>query len=447
MNLNPTGENFRFKRVDLAGLVSGSFFLLVFSIPFLRPFLPVFGMNISLPEIIIVPVVLVWITALILRKTEFRCHRHSWLFILYFAALLLSAVFSENQSRSFIKLAGFVYLIGLALLTFNLIRTSTQLRLFCLTWLAATFVITVNGFLLVLLFYLDLQTPSLAWLYNPLGAVPQGNYPRMMLTLYSASLLCNYLVVSLGMLFISDSLGWISDRIFYPLYFLIMFTAVFTISSGLGGVVLMVGSWIWILFRKQHGFTAHLLLAGSVLTAAVFLAVSAIALERYPQAPAPYHLPFTETDLYPSSRVLVWTASANTFLDHPLTGVGIGLPAAHVTFTNTDGSTSLLTDAHNVFLSFAAQAGLPGLLATVLLMFFLIREVFPITRQDDRGQRIIRASLALTFFTGFVYQGLFGSFEDARHLWIVIGLILSFGKTTENTSDRNPEPVFLTCSQ
>jgi len=40
-----------------------------------------------------------------------------------------------------------------------------------------------------------------------------------------------------------------------------------------------------------------------------------------------------------------------------------------------------------------------------------------------KGANIILTGLGLAFCSAFVYQGLTGSFEDARHLWVLIGLV------------------------
>ena len=41
-----------------------------------------------------------------------------------------------------------------------------------------------------------------------------------------------------------------------------------------------------------------------------------------------------------------------------------------------------------------------------------------------RANRIALA-LSLTFLNAFLYQGLTGSFEDTRHLWVLLGLLIA----------------------
>jgi O-antigen ligase len=84
-----------------------------------------------------------------------------------------------------------------------------------------------------------------------------------------------------------------------------------------------------------------------------------------------------------------------------------------------------LGDAHNTFLSVASQTGFVGFTAFTLLLIFLLRTFLPIRFER---QTVIKTGLGFAFVTAFLYQGLAGSFEDARHLWVLIGLMASFGE-------------------
>jgi O-antigen ligase len=404
-----------------------SFFLLVITIPILQPNLIIFGQRISLPDFIFTGVILILGFSIISGKTTFRWHRIYWVFLFYFLAMLISLIFSRNNSRGLSKLLGETYLIGLAIITYNIVKTISDLKMVCMAWLAGTFFVTSLATISVLLFYIDPQNPILEHTLTMYGAVPVGNYPRVLSTFYSASLFCNYLTCSLGILFISDYFKWISDKFFYILYFLIWLSAVYTVSSGLGGIICLVGIWIWFIFRKKNPSLSKLFFSGGIFSAIFFYLMLFIALQSYRQVPYSFTIPFIEKTIFPSSRVLVWTEALQTFLNNPITGVGIGNGSVNISFTNTDGSTSLLIDAHNIFLSVATQTGLIGLSAFLLMIFFILREFLPF-KFSDKKISIIPISLGLAFIFGFIYQGLFGSFEDARHIWIWIGLILSFGK-------------------
>jgi putative inorganic carbon (hco3(-)) transporter len=82
-----------------------------------------------------------------------------------------------------------------------------------------------------------------------------------------------------------------------------------------------------------------------------------------------------------------------------------------------------LTDAHNVWLNVAAQTGVFGLLAISLIIYYLTRRTFPLNF-DRNEESIYRIGFGLAFFGAFVYQGVGGSYEDARHLWVLVGFFL-----------------------
>jgi O-antigen ligase len=242
---------------------------------------------------------------------------------------------------------------------------------------------------------------------------------------------CNYLSVSLAMLFIARKTKLIGDFLFVSLYFLILVCAAFTISSGLGGIGLLIGIWYWVIYRKQKKIFARLSLTGAILFVVLFCLMNLFALEPYSTAPYSINLPFFDKVLYPSPRLLIWTAALQTFSENFFFGNGLGLPVCRVLFQNTDGNFSLLTDAHNIFLSVAAQNGVFGLIAITAIIIYFLRHLFP-PKTPENFTTTAFTGLNLAFLSAFVFQGLTGSFEDTRHLWILIGLILSVDFLTKN---------------
>jgi hypothetical protein len=43
---------------------------------------------------------------------------------------------------------------------------------------------------------------------------------------------------------------------------------------------------------------------------------------------------------------------------------------------------------------------------------------------DETNRSVFRIGLGLAFISAFFYQGIGGSYEDARHLWVLIGFFL-----------------------
>ena len=117
-------------------------------------------------------------------------------------------------------------------------------------------------------------------------------------------------------------------------------------------------------------------------------------------------------------RILTWISAFETFLHYPLTGRGLGLDAAAVFYTSVNGR-QFLFDAHQLWLNIAAQQGLAGLISIIFLTVWFFKRSLSL---DVRGAPL-KTALGIGFITAFVYQGLGGSFEDARHLWVLLGIL------------------------
>ena len=88
-------------------------------------------------------------------------------------------------------------------------------------------------------------------------------------------------------------------------------------------------------------------------------------------------------------------------------------------------------EAHQMWLNFAAQTGIVGLGALSLLIVYVLRKC----RDAIAGivPNTVAVAAIFAFIGAFLFQGLGGSFEDARHLWVLIGLCCAL-------PDREPQP-------
>lgn len=412
------------------------FLLLIFSLGFLKPFKVVFGQKIPLTDFLFLLLTSFWIIFLILKYTSFQWHKVYLFLLLYLAAIFVSVFVSPEKGKSFIKFLGELYLVGLAVLTFNFVKSPDFLRKVLLVWLSGAFFVCLIGLISIFLFYFQPDHRLLRFTLYFYGAVPVGNYPRISATFVSASMFCNYLSVSLVFLLIARKNRWINPALFFVLISTILINALFTISSGLGAFILILGAWFWFLYKERFPKTAAFSLICGIFFSIAFFLLNFIALQKYPEAPFGFTLPFFEKTFYPSSRYLVWADSLRTFFENPIFGAGIGQNSCRVLFQNTDGKTSLLTDAHNSYLSIASQTGVFGLFALLLLIIFLVREFLPF-KDESSEISTIRFGLGLAFVSAFIYQGFLGSFEDARHLWVLTGLILAFGASKFNAINSN----------
>ena len=107
----------------------------------------------------------------------------------------------------------------------------------------------------------------------------------------------------------------------------------------------------------------------------------------------------------------------------PYLGRGLGAQVTLHEWVSPTGFLQRLTDAHNIWLNIAAQHGIVGIAAFLALVVYLSRRI-SLLRADPSPSAIVKLGLGLAFVTAVLYQGLSGAFEDARHLWVLVGLIV-----------------------
>ena len=413
-------------------IVFGLFLLLIFSLGFMQPWaFSLSGFLVHFTDLIFLITFSLWIFSLLLKKNDFRLSKFYIPLAFYLAAMILSAVFSEDPKQSFIKLLGGFYLIGLAVLAFNLVRTTEEAKKAVFFWLAATLISCLVSVISLLLFYADRSNPLLFYTLSHYGTLPPGNYARIRGTFLNPNMLCNYLNVSIMFSIAAFWLGWIGKKFF--LVFLLFFSiaAFFTLSPGLGGIALSLSLWFWLVFsEKRKFFLARTSLFSGISIAFIFFLMLLIMPNENPLSPYRINLPFFANEIYPSERLLAWQGTLETLWQNPLFGRGLGLDVVWIKSIIASGQTHIVTDAHQLWLNVAGQMGFLGLAAIIFLSIFFFLRARPF-KFENNPITILRISFGLAFVGAFLYQGLGGSFEDARHLWILIGLLGGFSENRE----------------
>ena len=410
---------------------NASFLLLIFSLGFMQPDIYLFGISIVFTEIAFLLTCSIWLFALIKGDLGFRWDRTYFVLGLYAVGLLFSAVFSENPRVGAVKILGEVYLIGLAIMAFNFASDPKMIRKIFVAWLAATAISAFIGTITVGFFYLG-QTNWITEfsLLDHYGSLPVGDYPRLQGTFLYPSMLCDYLTVSLMMLLAARKLAWIGPKLFAILAALTIITIIFTVTPGIGSVILAVCVWFYVILKEHRKKTfAKFLLTGGILAQIAFLTISTVTFINISTSPYFFYVGGVRID--PTQRLLAWQGAFQTFLSHPFFGKGIGLGVVSVYFMPPSGQMQVLTDAHNMLLSTAGQAGIFGVIPLILIAVAIIRKRHLFTLGGGPASDISLA-LGWAFVSAFLLQGLVGSFEDARHLWVLIGLIIAV------TADRSP---------
>lgn len=425
------------KRSKLRSAVEYSFLFTIFSLGFMQPSLEIEGFPIPVTDLAFVFTAIIWFLALLLRKIEFRFDKSFFLFGLYAVGLLLSAIFSEQPRSSLIKYLGELYLIGLAVMAFNLAATENLLKKTITAWLAASLVVGLAGLLTVAFFYLGTSNFITDFSRHHYGTLPPGNYTRIQSTFVYPAMLCNYLTVSLMMLLAARKLGWVNSTLFALLLILFSVTIAFTVTPGIGGVLLAVGVWFWLVFKDRgRPVVSRIALSGGIISALSFLLVSTFSV--FSPSTSPYFFSIGGMRIDPTPRLLVWQGAAQTFLEHPVFGKGLGVAVAAVFYASPSNQNMLLTDAHNILLGVAAQAGIFGAIPLILICLVVLKRSRPFLI-DAEEVSVIKLCLGIAFISGFLYQGIVGSFENARHLWVLIGLILAANSLTK--PDQLPGPA------
>ncbi len=408
------------------------FLVLVVSLAIQKPSIYVYsGLWITATDVLF-PLVAIIVAIAYYRHLSLLLSLVYFIIFAYATSFAISAFLTPTDGTGPAKAASILYLVGLALMASFVITNEERLKKTIVVWSAAAFLPFLVGLAAIVIYYIQPTNELLPYITHHFGAVPVGNFPRVSSTFVSASMFCNYANVAILMLLIANARGWIPNNLFWPCICIALMVTVFTVSSGLGAVALAIA--IWLRNRLGSGIKGNGILVFGILICLAFLATSIVALQPHATAPFVWHVPYLGIDVYPSPRLMIWAESVRTFADNFLTGNGPGSPSASVLFHNTDGTYSVLTDAHNSFLSVAAQTGIIGLSAFSALCVSMLR-----LGNFRKSSDPIRFGLWTAFLTAFVIQGLTGAFEDARHLWVLMGMMIAadrIGKADQSESSR-----------
>ncbi len=397
--------------------------VLIMSLPLMKP-APAYP--IVLADLVFLFVVAALAVELIALRISIRWGASFAILFAYLLSLVPSLLVSPDAVQSGVKVATTAYLVMLAAVTIIVVDEEAMLKRAVMAWLAVTAGLVFLALASLAAFVI---APD-SWLYGysrfHFGTLPPGHYPRLSLTFLNANLACNYLTVSMGLLFLARQEGWIAGRWAALLLAGIVVAAASTLSPGLGGVALALGIGWW----TRSGSRLPLFISAAV--AAGFVLAAAFTPLIHPTAPYVLTVSGAGIVLAPSGRLMIWTAALQEFLRYPLLGHGMGIDPVSLHYLAPSGEMQWLRDAHNVILSIAAQAGLIGLVGLAMLLAHAVR----LCRSNS-----VALILGLTFLNGFLYQGLTGAFEDTRHLWILFGLLVAAARLPISHRDGNSRTI------
>lgn len=412
-------------------ILSALLILLVFSLAFVYPFFPIYNQRIPFTDFIFIAVFLVWTFGILTKRLSIKFHFFFLLSAFYLFALFISVIFSANPRSSFFKFLGEVYLVFLTIIVFNFAENLERIKNLTLAWLCGTLVVLLLGIFTIFLFYSGVENSLLDIFQNHYGTVPVGNYPRIKLTFFHSNMLCNYLSVSLLLTIAAGKLGWINSHFSKVLIGLILLISLFTFSPGIGGIALSLGIFHWLYFKSESKFAfAKISLTGGISIAFVFIFLLIFAMQSHPDAPFVLKIPFIEKEFFASSRIMVWSATLENFQNNFWTGIGLGEDVCRVRYLNPSGVLEDLRDGHNTILNVSAQSGILGFVAILIINIYLLVKIFSF-KEINSQSGLLYNCFGIAILSAFIYQGLSGSYEETRHLWVLCGLFLAMDKFNE----------------
>jgi O-antigen ligase len=291
-----------------------------------------------------------------------------------------------------------------------------------MAWLAATVITCVAVIAGLVLFVAGEMTEATNYFLSKPGSLPIV-LPRMKALMANPNMLCDYLNVSLALAFVAVAKGWLSKGLGWGCVALISIASLFTFSPGLGGLLLTAGLWFYGVAKISTRYKR--LILASALAGAVTIFAGVLFSPDTLNTDQDVSIPIANVVIEPSVRVLVWENALSRLPGHLLTGRGVGGYAALISYQAINGYRQDLADAHNMWLNVLGQEGIIGLAAFAALVFYVWRR----GRSSPPEKDLTLWALFCAFAGAFLYHGLSGSFEDARHLWVLVGLIAGISRT------------------
>ena len=131
-----------------------------------------------------------------------------------------------------------------------------------------------------------------------------------------------------------------------------------------------------------------------------------------------------------SERYQIWQYWTEHIAERPLTGVGFGRDLPHYVYAKpAEFPSDYFAHAHNVFLNYALQMGLPGLVALLILLAALIRTFWRFYRSPHEETRLV-GICGLALIASFVTKNMTDDFfwrGDGLLFWSLVGMLLGYG--------------------
>jgi O-antigen ligase len=137
-----------------------------------------------------------------------------------------------------------------------------------------------------------------------------------------------------------------------------------------------------------------------------------------------------------AQRAEVLKVGWRIFCDHPLFGVGLGAyPRANAMYAPYLGR----KDAHNTYLSLAAEVGLPGMLLWCALLWSVLRYAYRSRREIGVLRLATQQVWIERAFVGYLVAGLFGTYHAVIFPYLLLAVLWSSANLLVTAPSQNIE--------
>jgi O-antigen ligase len=324
-------------------------------------------------------VTLIALTAFLLEKT--MAWDWKWIktpldkpFIALAALCLPSSVFSLHRTTSFWSMILLLNYLIIFYLTIHTFRTRSQLRKFVYLIIGVASFISIFG-----LFKYFGSNPFPWWEYNDVGM----SSDRLTATFGNPDHLAGYMEMTLPLVLGLFLIGFERGKKFFIIYLamLILAALIFSLSRGawfgsITGLTLMAAYLLFDRHFKRKGLVLGII--GVTLAAAFIVLSTTPVVERI----------LTLTERAPESnlhsRMMVWGGAVRMIENYPVLGTGPGTFAFAYTEFQPPGLSKHYTMAHNDYLHFVSEVGLPLIAIIIWMVIALYRKGFKKLKNPSR---------------------------------------------------------------
>ncbi len=205
------------------------------------------------------------------------------------------------------------------------------------------------------------------------------------------------------------------------------------LGTGLGVSVALRRRWAWLLLAFLLLFGVIFLLLGGDRLLPETLLQRLSDFVPYVEMPDARGMHVTDENFAVVERLAHWQAALGMLDDHPLLGVGIGNYVPVYPGYALPGWKDPLGHAHNYYLHIAAETGLVGLVAYLLLILACFRHVWRALREVSGHLQGVALGI-LGVLAAFAVHSLFDNLYVHgmnMHLAVLLGLTYVLGQTRE----------------